>query len=480
MKTEFAPPGRHRTAAAFRAHWRSQGDDFDCALLPRGAAGPLGSAFTLFGRTLSSRFAVQPMEGWDAEENGLPSPLTLRRWRRFGRSGAPLLFGGEAFAVREDGRANPRQLFMNPREDVLRGLSDLLIEWRAGRREAGTGDAAAVAGLQLTHSGRFARPSVRGTAPLRAAAHPVLDARFGIPKDLPLLSDGELEAIGEGFVRAASLAACAGFDFVDVKCCHGYLLHELLGAKTRAGSYGGSFENRTRFFRRVVAAIRAAEPTLGIAVRVSLGDVFPHSADPATGIGAPFGFDRALAASHGFGVGEREPDYEEGIAFLGVARACGIRLVNVTLGSPYYCPHVQRPAFYPPSDGYLPPEDPLQGVARHVRAARRAKAAFPDLAVVGTGYSYLQEWVAHVAEHEIGAGHVDFAGLGRSMLSYPELPLDVLAGRALDRKKICRTFSDCTTAPRNGLRSGCYPLDDAYGALPDAAILREKKKARPR
>lgn len=476
MTAAYTPPGRHRSPEAFRAHWRSLGADLDCALAPRGGAGPLGAPIALFGRTIAGRFAVQPMEGWDAEENGLPSALTRRRWRRFGRSGAPLLFGGEAFAVREDGRANPRQLYANGREDSAGGLASLLAEWRAGRREAGVGDAPAVAGLQLTHSGRFARPwAGRAAAPLRASAHPVLDARFSVPPGLPLLTDGELEAIGEDFVRAASLAARAGFDFVDVKCCHGYLLHELLGAKERPGRYGGSFENRTLFFRRVVAAIRAAEKGLHVAVRVSLGDVFPHSADPASGVGAPAGFDGAIAARFGFGVGEREPDLEEGLAFLGVVRKEGVSLVNVTLGSPYYCPHVQRPAFYPPSDGYLPPEDPLAGVARHVRAARRAKAAFPDLAIVGTGYSYLQEWVAHVAEHEVGSGHADFAGLGRSMLSYPELPLDVLAGRPLDRKKICRTFSDCTTAPRNALRSGCYPLDPEYAALPDAAALDAAK-----
>jgi 2,4-dienoyl-CoA reductase-like NADH-dependent reductase (Old Yellow Enzyme family) len=309
----------------------------------------------------------------------------------------------------------------------------------------------------------------------------VLDARLGLAPDAPLLTDSELEAIGEAFVRAAVLAEGVGFDFVDVKCCHGYLLHEILGAKTREGSYGGSFENRTRFFRRVVAAIRAAAPALGIAVRVSLGDVFPHAPPAAGGAGAPIGFDPAVAERHGFGVGEREPDLGEGIAFLGVARSLGVPLVNVTLGSPYYCPHVQRPAFYPPSDGYLPPEDPLAGVARHVRAARRAKAAEPSLLVVGTGYSYLQEWIAHVAEHEVGAGHVDFAGLGRSMLSYPELPLDALAGRPLDRKRLCRTFSDCTTAPRNGLRSGCFPLDPEYAALePDATSLAAaKRRARP-
>jgi hypothetical protein len=142
-------------------------------------------------------------------------------------------------------------------------------------------------------------------------------------------------------------------------------------------------------------------------------------------------------------------------------------LINVTLGSPYYCPHLQRPAAYPPSDGYLPPRDPLLEVATHLRAVRACRAAVPGLVLVGTGYSYLQQWLAHVAQHEIAAGHVDFVGLGRMVLSYPEFALDVLRGRSLERKRICRTFSDCTSAPRNGLLSGCYPLDPYYKALPD-------------
>ena len=154
----------------------------------------------------------------------------------------------------------------------------------------------------------------------------------------------------------------------------------------------------------------------------------------------------------------------------------GVRLVNLSAGSPYTCPHLQRPAAHPPSDGYLPPEDPLLGVQAQLRAVRECKAAHPDLAIVGTGYSYLQEYLPLVAQHEVGAGHVDFVGLGRMMLSYPELPADVLAGRELDRRRICRTLSDCTTAPRNDLRSGCYPLDEHYRSMPEAQALRDLKR----
>jgi 2,4-dienoyl-CoA reductase-like NADH-dependent reductase (Old Yellow Enzyme family) len=476
----YVAPGQHKDLASFRAHLRALDPAFDCDDELLGAAGPLGLPFQLGSRKIGNRFAIHPMEGWDGTAEGLPSELTLRRWRRFGESGAKLVWGGEAFAVREDGRANPRQLYLDERAGAGTGLAQLLAAIRSGHASIGASTEDLFVGLQLTHSGRFARP--RGALePVLAAHVPPLDRRFGIAADARLASDGELEAIGERFVVAARLALEVGFDFVDVKCCHGYLLHELLGARSRPGPYGGSFENRTRLFRRIVEAIRRAAPGLEIGVRVSIADLFPHAADPETGIGAPLGLAESVPYAHGFGLDPRNPlafDLAEPFAFLALARSLGIRLFNLTLGSPYYTPHLQRPAAYPPSDGYQPPEDPLASVLAHLRVAREAKHAFPDLAFVGTGYTYLQEWLPHVAQHEVGRGHVDFVGLGRMALVYPELPRDVLAGRPLERRKLCRTFSDCTTAPRYGLVSGCYPLDPHYRALPEASRVREIKAAR--
>ena len=148
-------------------------------------------------------------------------------------------------------------------------------------------------------------------------------------------------------------------------------------------------------------------------------------------------------------------------------RALGIQLVCVTGGSPYYCPHVIRPALFPPSDGYQPPEDPLAGVARHLAATAHLKAAFPEMLLVGSGYTYLQEWLPHVAQRVVRDQGTDLVGLGRMVLSYPDFAADVLAGRPLRRNAICRTFSDCTSGPRNGLVSGCFPLDDFYRRHPD-------------
>jgi 2,4-dienoyl-CoA reductase-like NADH-dependent reductase (Old Yellow Enzyme family) len=394
--------------------------------------------------------------------------LTRRRWRRFGASGAKLIWGGEAVAVRTDGRANPNQLLLD--ENTLPDIAELLEELRRSHKERfGTTDDLLV-GLQLTHSGRFARPEKGGARPRILYRHPYLDAKFGVNDDGPLLSDDDISRLIDDFVAAARRAYRAGFHFVDVKHCHGYLGHEFLSAVDRPGRFGGSFDNRTRFLSEVTAGIRALAPEIEIGVRVSVFDFLPFQPGP-DGVGvpaAPAGNYPYAFGGDGSGLGI---DLTEPRAFLDLLERWGIELVCSTAGSPYYNPHIQRPASFPPSDGYLPPEDPLVGVARQIDSARRLKASHPKPGMVGSGYSLLQEWLPNVAQAVLRQGGADFIGLGRMMLSYPEFPTDVLAGRPLARKRICRTFSDCTTAPRNGLISGCFPLDDFYKTLPDGEKL---------
>jgi 2,4-dienoyl-CoA reductase-like NADH-dependent reductase (Old Yellow Enzyme family) len=331
-------------------------------------------------------------------------------------------------------------------------------------------------GLQLTHSGRFARPNDKGLAePRTAQRNPALDARLGIVDDSVMLSDDELLTLIDDFVAAAVRAEKAGFDFVDIKHCHGYLGHELLGGVDRPGLFGGSFENRTRFLREIVAGIRAAAPSMVMGVRVSIFDFLPYGpGEDRIGVPAPdavpslaFGGDES-----GLGIDLAEPS-----RFMDLLEELGIRLICTTAGSPYYNPHIQRPAYFPPSDGYQPPEDPLVGVARQIRATADLKRRHPNLVFVGSGYTYLQDWLPQTAQAVVREGWVDSVGLGRMVLSYPEMPADVLAGRQRVRKKVCRTFSDCTTAPRNGIISGCYPLDPYYKGLPEHAKLKQVKAA---
>ena len=443
------------------------------AVLETGPDAPLARPFPRKAGAVGNRFAILPMEGWDGTEDGRPTDLTRRRWRNFGLSGAKLIWGGEAVAVRQDGRANPNQLMIaDANLAEIEGLRDVLID--AHVEQFGTASDLLV-GLQLTHSGRFARPTEKGRPEPRIAyRHPHLDRVVGVEDDGPLLSDDEIALLVDDFVRAARQARSAGFGFVDIKHCHGYLGHEFLSAVDRPGRYGGSLENRSRFLREVVGGIRAEAPGLEIGVRLSVLDLFPFRPGP-DGTGEPVaeGPYRHAFGGDGTGLGV---DLTEVSEFLTTLETLGIALLCTTAGSPYYNPHVIRPAAFPPSDGYLPPEDPLVGVARQLSATAWLKARHPRLAVVGSGYSYLQEWLPLVGQRVVRDGGVDFVGLGRMVLSYPEMPADALAGRPMARKRVCRTFSDCTTAPRNGMVSGCYPLDPFYKGLPERELVNQIKQ----
>jgi NADPH2 dehydrogenase len=444
--------------------------------LETGVHAPLDQPLTSLCGKIGNRWCILPMEGWDGTTDGRPTDLTRRRWRNFGLSGAKLIWGGEAVAIRPDGRANPNQLLISSQTvGDLEALRNILEQ--AHQEHIGSTDDLLV-GLQLTHSGRFARPSDKQRLqPQIAYHHPILDAKSGITDSNALLSDDDIRRLIDDFVDACSLAQKAGFRWVDIKHCHGYLGHELLSGYDRLGEYGGSFENRTRFLREIVAGIRTEVPGLGIGVRLSIFDFVPFHPGPAgdrTGVPSQAGDYRYAFGGDGTGLGV---NLEEPQQFLELLRSLGIDLLCSTCGSPYYNPHIQRPALFPPSDGYQPPEDPLVGVYRQISTTAELKRRVPEIIVIGSGYSYLQEWLPHVGQAVVRLKMADSIGLGRMVLSYPDLPADVASGRPMARKKICRTFSECTTAPRNGMVSGCYPLDPFYKARPERDALRMLNEA---
>jgi 2,4-dienoyl-CoA reductase-like NADH-dependent reductase (Old Yellow Enzyme family) len=482
-----------KTVADFRAHVASLGIELPCEeTIVTGTNSPLAQpleGLRINGKRIANRFAIQPMEGWDGTTEGGITDDVLRRWQRFGESGAKLIWGGEAMAVRPDGRANPNQLIIN--EPNKAGLAKLRESLLAAHKERFGNTEDLVIGFQLTHSGRFCKPYDKSRLEPRVAyRHPLLDPKFKVTSDDQVWTDAQLDRLVEDYVRAAKIAWHVGADFVDIKHCHGYLLHELLGAFTRAGKFGGSFENRTRMLRDTVASIRASGNSIGLAVRLSAFDLVPFKPDPRRsqpgrpGPGVPEDFSRCLPYTYGFGVNQQNPleyDLTEPLKFLELCDELGIKLVNLSAGSPYYVPHIQRPAAYPPSDGYLPPEDPLVGVARQLQVVRQLKARAPkDMLLVGTAYSYLQEYLPHVAQYVVRNNWVDVVGLGRMVLAYPGILADAIQTGVLATKSICRTFSDCTTAPRNGLISGCYPLDKYYSAKPEFQKLKEVKQATPK
>ncbi|HMF10829.1 MAG TPA: NADH:flavin oxidoreductase, partial [Gemmataceae bacterium] len=353
----------------------------------------------------------------------------------------------------------------------------MLKECRRAHREACGSDGDLVVGLQLTHSGRYGYER-----PLLATHDPILDPltvdrRSGRPVDAsyPLLSDDDLKTIEDQFVAAAKLAARIGFDFIDLKQCHRYLLSELLAATNRPGQYGGSLENRTRLVRNVVGRIRSELPGLLIATRMNCYDGIPYRGQGSgeQSIGRPCLHQLPLGAA--FGTDPRDhllEDLSEPISLARSLRDWGVGLINVSMGNPYANAHVVRPAEFPPVDGYHPPEHPLVGVARHFRIARRIQEAVPEVPVAGSGYSWLQEFAPRAAAANVAQGHVALAGFGRTTLAHPDFARSLAATGRLDRRRICRTFSYCTALmrakqhPLGQFPTGCPPFDkDVYGPI---------------
>jgi 2,4-dienoyl-CoA reductase-like NADH-dependent reductase (Old Yellow Enzyme family) len=427
---------------------------------------------------------VQPMEGCDGTLDGRPDELTFRRYQRFGAGGAKLIWG-EATAVLEEGRANPRQLLLN--EQTAGDLERMLRDCRRAHREAFGSDDDLVVGLQLTHSGRY---SYR--RPLIAFHDPILDPRTPLGKgtgrtvdeSYPLLDDDYLRRLVDHYAAAARLAHRIGFQFVDIKQCHRYLLNELLAARTRPGPYGGSLENRTRLARDVITRIRAEVPGLVLASRINVFDCIPYRnplspPSPAGGEGQGEGAGEPCPwrppVRSAWGTSEDDPlrpDLAEPLAWIGEMAGLGVALVNVSMGSPYATPHVIRPFEYPPPDGYETPEHPLIGVDRHFRLAGQVQAAFPELPVVGSGYSYLQEFLFHAGAANLRDGRITFVGVGRAALPQPDFARQLLEHGRLDRKRVCRTFSYCTALMRSKhnelgqFATGCPPFDkEVYGPI---------------
>ncbi|HUJ21819.1 MAG TPA: hypothetical protein VLX58_09875 [Bryobacteraceae bacterium] len=420
--------------------------------------------------------AIHPMEGCDGELDGRPGELTWRRYQRFARGGAKLVWF-EATAVRQDGRANTRQLWIN-RDNA--GEFARLVETirRAHREEFGSADDLLIP-MQLTHSGRYSVPRR-----IIAYHNPFVDEMTGTPPDQPVISDDELERLEDDYLAAAKLAVEAGFHAVEIKMTHGYLLSELTGAKLRPGRYGGSLEDRFRLARNVIGKIRSGcGPGLMIFVRLGCFDGVPYHRDPQTGLGVPCRY--SLPYPHGFGVEANNPlreDLTEVKQAVSMLRAWGMDLLNVSLGCPYYNPHIGRPFEKPDEGNYEPPEHPLLGVDRHFRIAGELQRVFPDLPVVGTGYSWLQKYAIHAGAKNILDGNIRFFGIGRGALAYPDFARDALAHGELDERRVCKTLTYCTylmrqkNHPLGQFPTGCPPFDkETYG--PIVKLARQTKRS---
>lgn len=461
---KYKSPADVTADAAALGHEMPMSSDFSVLFQPI-KIGPL---------TAGNRLVVQPMEGCDGTLDGLPDELTYRRYLRFGAGGAKLIWG-EAAAVCDDARANTRQLLIA--DHTLSGLEKMLVDCRATHVKEFGDKGDFVVGLQLTHSGRY---SVK--KPLLATHDAILDSFITdkstgkkVDASFPLLTDDDLKRIEDHFVAAAKRVAKIGYDFIDLKQCHRYLMSELLASKNRAGEYGGSLENRTRLARNVIGRIRNELPNLVIATRMNAYDGIPYrgEGEGENFIGKPCPHELPLQTAWGTNPNNHlEEDLTEPLQYIRWLRDWGVSLVNVSLGNPYSNPHVIRPAEFPPSDGYHCPEHPLHGVARHFRIARQMQAAVPGLPVIGSGYSWLQDYAPHAAAANIAAGHVALAGFGRATLSHPDFARALQEEGRLNRKQVCRTFSYCTGLmrskhhPTGQFPTGCPPFDkEIYGPI---------------
>jgi len=432
---------RFKTLEALRARIAELGVD-----LPLDEdVSPLAQPVHIGDLVAPNSLAVQPMEGCDGTPEGKPDALTIRRYERFAAGGAGLLWF-EATAVLAEARANPRQLLM-VREN-LTSFRDLLQHTLDVAREANGPSFRPVTVLQLTHSGRYSRP-VDEPAPILAHHDGILDNHQRIPPDYPLISDEELDQLPDRYVEAAQCALEAGFDAVDIKSCHRYLLSELLASHTRPGRYGGSFENRTRLLLGIIDRVQAQVPGIMVTTRLNIYDGHPY----------PWGWGVAHDDP-------RVPDLTEPLRLAKLLAEHGLRLINVSAGNPYFTPHINRPYDIPVVGGNVPDQHPLEGVALLIGIARQVQEALPDTVIVGSGYSWLRQFVGNAAAAVIRRGWATMVGLGRGAFAYPDFAKDLLTKGTLDRRKCCITCSRCTQIMRDHGRTGCVIRDkEVYGPI---------------
>ena len=391
--------------------------------------------------TAPNAIAVLPMEGCDSERDGSPSELVERRYLRFASGGAGLLWW-EACAVTPEGRANELQMMLT--EKNLSSFTALLKKTNAAAVKQNGAEHRPVNILQLTHSGRYSRPVGHKPAPLVPQRDPLLDSRVGITSDEAVVTDVYLDDLIGKYVDSAALAQKAGFDGVDLKSCHRYLLSELLAAHARSGRYGGSFENRTRFHRTVIDGIQAVcGKDFLIASRFNVFDAHPYP--------------------YGFGVDKQDFwtfDAEEPMNFVKMLCEKGVGLLSNSAGNPYYIyPQVTRPFDQSSMGVPVPEEHPLESIARLFSFTRQIQAAAGDVPVVGNGYSWLRQFLPYAGAANIADGSCSFMGLGRSSFAYPEAPREILTTGAMEPMKCCISCSKCTQIMRDHGRTGCVIKD---------------------
>ena len=398
----------------------------------------LGKPVTIGNRIAPNSIAIHPMEGADGEQDGSPSELTFERYRSFAAGGAGVIWM-EAVAVVQDGRANPRQLFLNAR--TKDAFSRLVEETKEAALKSCGHEPLLI--VQLTHSGRYSKPTGQ-PQPVIAYYNAYLDKASELSEGYPLVADNYLKDLIDRFGEAARFAKEAGFDGVDIKSCHGYLLAELLSGFNRPGQFGGDYDRRTKLLRETVQHVHADHGNqLLVGVRLNLFDGLPKP--------------------NGWGASENgEVDFSEPQRLIQELVAEGVSVFNATAGNPYYQPHINRPYS---SGGYKPPESPLVGVERLMKLSNKMQEVAGDVPVIGVGFSFLRSAGPYVAAAAVKQGNTKMAGFGRLAFAYPDFPKQILQDGPLTRSQTCTACSGCTNLMRAGQTTGCIIRNSYYRNL---------------
>lgn len=384
--------------------------------------------------TWQNRLGIAPMEGADSKPDGSPSDLTTRRYVReaVGQSG---VIWFEAISIVPEGRSSPHQLMLTKENaDAYKKLIDSVKE--AGIKANGF---APYLIMQANHSGRYSNPGGI-PAPLIAYRHPVYE-QLRSADDSCIVTDDYLKSLEEKFGEAALLAKQAGFDAVDIKSCHGYLLAELTSAYLRPGLYGGTFENRTRLLRDSIAAAKVHE-------------------DKDFLITSRLGIYDGFAYPYGFGVSEDNgelPDLSESIELVRLLHEeSHLPMLNLTMGNPYVSTHVTRPYDV---GKYIPDEHPLTGIARLINGIGEVKRAVPDMIISASGPSYLRQFSDLFAAGAVEKGFCDTMLFGRMSFANPDFPKQIIKTGHLDIKQVCVACGKCGELIRAGRPTGCVVRD---------------------
>jgi len=392
----------------------------------------------IYGKKVKNRLSIQPMEGFDGKFDGTPSELTIRRYRRYSAGGAGLIWM-ESISTTNTAKTCPRMSGI--RRSNLDVFKHIILEIKEC---AADGIPPFIVG-QLTHCGRGANMD---KAPWTGLNYPSMIACTNpyLPREnTRILTDDEIWGIIDDYVECAALMKEAGFDCVDVRACHGYLLNEMLSAYTRENSiFGGSFENRTRMMLTIIDRINN-EVRIPLATRLSVTDIVPY----------PYGWGMKED-------GSLEEDFTEPLKLGRILLDKGVRLMNLSLGR-NHVGHIQSPSDHP---RLYPRDHQLVSVEYFQKMAATFKKNFPEAVVITGCFAWLKQFYPFVAAGGIENGKFDIAGVARTALANPNFARDLFRDGKVDPNKVCIGCGSCGSlighSASEGAPTGCVTRDPKF------------------